>query len=163
MHLQAKLIIHMSKLFPPAPSYLLQYKTKHVPDHLTAQTQREGKRKQFSDEPVRLVQWAHGKQRFAVTDAEKVRIQQNWPGTLWRISTNKGDHALLWGNKKINTCQLFLFNSAKLFFNATVSGNRSGLGLICFCAETSVNSSRNVDLHSHIFTVQVSFLSLLTA
>lgn len=67
------------------------------------------------------------------------------------------------GIKKINTCQLFLFNSAKLFFNAIVSGNRSGLGLICFCAETSVNISRNVDLHIHNFTVQVSSLLLLTA
>jgi len=55
MHLQAKLIIRMSKLFPPAPSYLLQYKNKHIPDHLTAQTEKEEKRKQFSDEPVRLV------------------------------------------------------------------------------------------------------------
>lgn len=56
------------------------------------------------------------------------------------------------GIKKINTCQLFLFNSAKLFFNAIVSGNRSGLACICFCAETSVNISRNVDLHTHFYS-----------
>lgn len=31
---------------------------------------------------------------------------------------------------QINTCQLFLFNSAELFFNAIMSGNRSGLALI---------------------------------
>lgn len=52
MHLQAKLFIHMSKLFPPAPSYLLQYKTKHEPNPPTAQTEK--KRKQFSDEPVKI-------------------------------------------------------------------------------------------------------------
>lgn len=55
MHLQAKLFIHMSKLFPPAPSYLLQYKNKHVLNPPTAQTEKEEKKKQFSDEPVRLV------------------------------------------------------------------------------------------------------------
>lgn len=170
MHLQAKLTMYTSKLFPPAPSYLLQYKNKHVPNHLTAQTEKEEKKKKKKGEShffwwatVRLVERAHGKHRFAITDAEKVWIQQNWMGTFWGISTHKRNHALLWGNKKNNTCQLFLFNSAILFFNAIVSGNRSGLALICFCAETSVNISRNVDLHIHIFTVQIIFLSLLTA
>lgn len=72
MHLQAKLMIDMSKLFPPAPSYLLQHKNKQVPNHLTARTDRQEKRKPFSDEPVRLVSRVQGKHKFAITDTEEV-------------------------------------------------------------------------------------------
>lgn len=112
-------LTYKSKLFPPAPSYLLQYKNKHVPNNLTAQTRKE--------KAVRLVEWVHGKHKSAINDAEKVWIQENWMGRL-RSQHKERKSCLIMGG--LNTCQLFLFNSAELFFNAIVSGNRSGLALI---------------------------------